>query len=189
MWSSRISSILLFALAALSLWLCGCCKSYKSDVEKTCNLRETCPDALESPALLKDRERRVEDCLRTHVSSDEGREMLGALFGRALFDRGEFLDAEAGKVGLSSCTHAEDMLSALELPAAPAGCAPLSPDEIWIEIGYEKVMVGDTLVMRVPSGDDVRGSGFGTVSKDDPLAIVPLREQLRNAFRQAELVS
>jgi hypothetical protein len=162
----------------------GCCVSYESDVNKICNLSETCP---KETGLFpsQGRDNLIDECLSTKLYTSEGRALWKTMNdGKPEWTRSALLRDAANEVGLKSCPWADGLVSKLDVPPAPAVCKPL-PDSydssIAVFLFANSITVGDRLdTLSLPAHAELVANGLGedVLSKDDPLDIVPIHEAL-----------
>lgn len=175
-----------FAVAGC-LAIAGCCVSYESDVNKLCNLRDTCPDPFEAEGISRaDRNRLIGDCLGTKLYTSDGRELFASLLsGQSDRAQAALLSHAASKAELDSCPWADELIANLDVPPAPPACTPVPQDAGGIELLLSEygLYVGDQRILDLPSRESLeQGVGARYLTKDE-LEIAPLSNALTDAVK------
>ena len=167
--------------------IAGCCVSYESDVNKLCNLRDTCPDPFEAKGLSRaDRDRLVSDCLSTKLYTGDGRELFASLSsGRSYRTQAVLLSQAASKAELDSCPWADELIANLDVPPAPSACTPVPRDAGGIELVLSEygLLLGDQALLNLPSRDSLERGVDARYLTKDALEIAPLSIALADAIK------
>jgi len=165
----------------------GCCVSYESDVNKLCNLRDTCPDPFEAKGLSRvDRDKLVSDCLSTKLYTGDGRELFASLMSvQSDRTRAALLSHAASKAELDSCPWADELIANLDVPPAPSACTPVPQDAGGIELLLSEysLYVGDLRILDLPSRESLEQGVDARYLTKGELEIAPLSNALADAVK------
>ena len=180
----KLARAAVFACVAIA----GCCFSYESDVNKICNLRDTCPAPFEEEAISHaDRRQPLNDCLGGKLYTSEGRALLGSIAQEREWTQAALLSDAATQVGLKSCPWADELISRVDVPAATGDCTPLPTNESGIDIIIgSAVSIGDMPVLYLPEKLE-KGVDARHLNKNDPLEVQPLCEAVRHALEPLKI--